>query len=83
MGLRRTKMNENNATIFILIRVLSYPCFHYPWLFSQECFMLKGERVLLRAMERGDLERLWQFNNDLAVELAGVATRPCRSRWRG
>ncbi len=37
MGLRRTKMNENNATIFILIRVLSYPCFHYQWLFSQEC----------------------------------------------
>ncbi len=36
MGLRRTKMNENNATIFIPIRVFSYPCFHYPWLFSQE-----------------------------------------------
>ncbi len=34
MGLRRTKMNENNATIFILIRVSSYPCSHYPWLFS-------------------------------------------------
>ena len=31
-----TKMNENNATIFIPIRVSSYPCFHYPWLFSQE-----------------------------------------------
>ncbi len=29
MGLRRTKMEENNATIFH-----SYSCFHYPWLFS-------------------------------------------------
>ncbi len=36
MGQRRTKRNENNATIFIPIRVLSYPCFHHPWLFSQE-----------------------------------------------
>ncbi len=36
MGLRRTKMNENNATIFIPIRVSSYPCFLHPWLFSQE-----------------------------------------------
>ncbi len=30
-----TKMNENDATIFIPIRVSSYPCFQYPWLFSQ------------------------------------------------
>ncbi len=29
-----TKMNENNATIFIPIRVFSYPCLPYPWLFS-------------------------------------------------
>ncbi|MEI2612798.1 MAG: hypothetical protein V9G20_29495 [Candidatus Promineifilaceae bacterium] len=36
MGLRRTKMNENDATIFIPIRVSSYPCFHHQWLFSQE-----------------------------------------------
>ena len=36
MGPRRTKMDENNATIFILIRVSSYPCFLHPWLFSQE-----------------------------------------------
>ncbi len=28
-----TKMNENDATIFIPIRVSSYPCFQYPWLF--------------------------------------------------
>ncbi len=34
MGLRRTKMNENNATIFIPIRVSFYPCFLYQWLFS-------------------------------------------------
>ena len=34
MGLRRTKMDENNATVFILIRVLPYPCSHYQWLFS-------------------------------------------------
>ncbi len=38
--------------------------------------MLKSERVLLRAMERGDLERIWQFNNDLAVELAGGGDPP-------
>ncbi len=34
MSLQHTKMNENNATIFILIHVHSYPCSHYPWLFS-------------------------------------------------
>ena len=34
MGLRRTKMDENDATIFIPIRVSSYPCFQYLWLFS-------------------------------------------------
>ncbi|MEI2608775.1 MAG: hypothetical protein V9G20_09110 [Candidatus Promineifilaceae bacterium] len=31
-----TKLDENNATIFIPIRVSSYPCSHYPWLFSQK-----------------------------------------------
>ncbi len=36
MNTSRTKMDENNATIFIPIRVHSYPCFHYQWLFSQE-----------------------------------------------
>ncbi len=36
MNTSRTKMNENNATIFIPIRVSSYPCFLHPWLFSQE-----------------------------------------------
>ncbi len=34
MGLRRTKMDENDAIIFIPIRVSSYPCFLNQWLFS-------------------------------------------------
>lgn len=38
--------------------------------------MLRGERVILRAMERADLERLWLFNNDLEVELAGGGDPP-------
>lgn len=32
--------------------------------------MLKGKKVLLRAMTREDLERLVHFNNDVAVEVA-------------
>ncbi len=36
MDLRHTKMDENDATIFIPIRVSSYPCFLHLWLFSQE-----------------------------------------------
>jgi hypothetical protein len=28
--------------------------------------MFRGERVILRAIERDDLERIWAFNNDLA-----------------
>jgi RimJ/RimL family protein N-acetyltransferase len=38
--------------------------------------MLKGERVVLRAMRRDDLPRLWEFNNDLDVELAGGGDPP-------
>ncbi|MGD9895161.1 MAG: GNAT family N-acetyltransferase [Dehalococcoidia bacterium] len=38
--------------------------------------MLRGERVLLRAIGRDDLPRLWQFNNDLAVEVAGGGDPP-------
>jgi hypothetical protein len=38
--------------------------------------MLQGERVKLRAIEREDLERLHQFNNDLAVEVAGGGDAP-------
>ncbi len=32
MNTPRTKLNENNAPIFIPIHVSSYLCFHYPWL---------------------------------------------------
>jgi RimJ/RimL family protein N-acetyltransferase len=38
--------------------------------------MLQGDKVVLRAIERADLPRLWQFNNDLAVELAGGGDPP-------
>jgi RimJ/RimL family protein N-acetyltransferase len=35
------------------------------------CGVLTGEKVLLRALRRDDLQRQWQFNNDVAFELAG------------
>jgi hypothetical protein len=38
--------------------------------------MLKGQKVLLRAMTRADLERLWVFNNDVEVEVAGGGDPP-------
>ena len=38
--------------------------------------MLQGTKVLLRAMTRADLPRLCQFNNDVAVELAGGGDPP-------
>lgn len=38
--------------------------------------MLKGQKVLLRAMTRDDLERLCQFNNDVEVEVAGGGDPP-------
>jgi RimJ/RimL family protein N-acetyltransferase len=38
--------------------------------------MLQGQKVLLRAMAREDLEKLCQFNNDLEVELAGGGDPP-------
>jgi RimJ/RimL family protein N-acetyltransferase len=38
--------------------------------------LLKGDRVILRALEREDLERLHEFNNDLAIELAGGGDPP-------
>jgi len=38
--------------------------------------MLKGEKVILRAMRREDLPRLLQFNNDVEVELAGGGDPP-------
>jgi RimJ/RimL family protein N-acetyltransferase len=38
--------------------------------------MLQGKRVRLRSIRRDDLPRLWQFNNDLEVELAGGGDPP-------
>jgi RimJ/RimL family protein N-acetyltransferase len=38
--------------------------------------MLQGEHVRLRSIAREDLPRLWAFNNDLAVELAGGGDPP-------
>jgi RimJ/RimL family protein N-acetyltransferase len=38
--------------------------------------MLRGQKTLLRAITRDDLERLWQFNNDVEVELAGGGDPP-------
>lgn len=38
--------------------------------------VLKGEKVILRAVERDDLPRLWQFNNDAEVEVAGGGDPP-------
>ncbi|MBI5876576.1 MAG: GNAT family N-acetyltransferase [Chloroflexi bacterium] len=38
--------------------------------------MLKGEKVILRALEREDLARVWAYNNDTEVELAGGGDPP-------
>ncbi len=38
--------------------------------------MLRGQKTLLRAITRDDLERLWEFNNDVEVELAGGGDPP-------
>jgi RimJ/RimL family protein N-acetyltransferase len=38
--------------------------------------MLHGEKVVLRVLNRADLPRIWQFNNDLEVELAGGGDPP-------
>lgn len=38
--------------------------------------MLQGEKVVLRAMRREDLELLCQFNNDVETELAGGGDPP-------
>jgi RimJ/RimL family protein N-acetyltransferase len=38
--------------------------------------MLKGSKVVLRAITREDLPRLCQFNNDVAVEVAGGGDPP-------
>lgn len=38
--------------------------------------MLQGKKTLLRSISRDDLERLWQFNNDVEVELASGGDPP-------
>lgn len=38
--------------------------------------MLHGAKVILRGITRADLPRLWQFNNDLDVEVAGGGDPP-------
>jgi RimJ/RimL family protein N-acetyltransferase len=38
--------------------------------------MLKSERVTLRGVRREDLGRLWEFNNDPEVEIAGGGDPP-------
>ena len=38
--------------------------------------MLQGKLVRLRSVTREDLPRLWAFNNDLEVELAGGGDPP-------
>lgn len=38
--------------------------------------MLQGQKTCLRSISRNDLERLWQFNNDLEVELASGGDPP-------
>ena len=38
--------------------------------------MLQGNKVLLRALRRSDMELLCQYNNDIEVELAGGGDVP-------
>ena len=38
--------------------------------------MLKGSRIVLRGITRGDLPKLSEFNNDLELELAGGGDPP-------
>ena len=38
--------------------------------------MLTGDKVVLRGLRRDDLPRLWTFNNDPDVELAGGGDPP-------
>lgn len=38
--------------------------------------MLRGEKVVLRALQREDLRRLLDFNNDVEVELSGGGDPP-------
>jgi RimJ/RimL family protein N-acetyltransferase len=38
--------------------------------------LLQGEKVILRAPMRDDLRRMWEFRNDLEMELAGGGDPP-------
>ncbi|HLZ80077.1 MAG TPA: GNAT family protein [Ktedonobacteraceae bacterium] len=38
--------------------------------------MLKGEKIILRAMKREDLQRQWMFNNDIEIEILGGGDPP-------
>jgi RimJ/RimL family protein N-acetyltransferase len=38
--------------------------------------MLKGDTVTLRAIERGDLQAMWAWNNDLETEVLGGGDPP-------
>ena len=38
--------------------------------------MLKGEKIILRAMKREDLQRQWIFNNDIEIEILGGGDPP-------
>ncbi len=38
--------------------------------------MLQGDKVTLRGVRRDDLPRLWEFNNDPEIELAGGGDPP-------
>jgi RimJ/RimL family protein N-acetyltransferase len=38
--------------------------------------VLKGEKVILRAIKREDLQRQWVFNNDLEIEILGGGDPP-------
>ncbi len=39
-------------------------------------YMLKGKKVVLRAIESDDYKRLWEFANDFEVELLGGGDPP-------
>jgi hypothetical protein len=38
--------------------------------------VLKGEKIILRAMKREDLQRQWIFNNDIEIEILGGGDPP-------
>ena len=82
MGLRRTKMDENDTIIFIPIRVSSYPCFLNQWLFSQEVFMKVKAAVFYEPGVPFQIEEL-----DLAAPRPGevlvkiAAAGICHSDW--